>query len=219
MTIAKQLAESIASGVDQIGQIRILCDFQGVSYVLCHVEDEAAVHLGDHTIECVTGPDRAREISTWSEDQEYRFSKAQANLRRGWSMRLESAEELRQALDGFYPAAVGVWLAERNGSLSVQNLRDKLNRQTGMYRYARTISDENAQQLVRETCGPEHHCAKKILWKIDDSTALEESDASRFNGVLDGHPPQTAIPLLCREACNHFVAECRRVAKEQGQKK
>lgn len=218
MTIAKQLADSIVSGVDQIGQIRILCDFQGVPYVLCHIDDEAAIRQGGCEIECIVGADRAREISTWSDNLEYRFSKAQANLRRGWLMQLNSAEELRQALDGFYPAAVGVWLAERNGTLAVQNLRDKLNRQTGMYRYARTITDDNAQQLVRATCGPEHHCAKKVLWKIDNVTFLEESDASRFNGVLGGYPQQKSIPLLCREACNHFVAECRRVAKEQGQK-
>jgi hypothetical protein len=24
-----------------------------------------------------------------------------------------------------------------------------------------------------------------------------------------------AIPLLCREACNHFVAECRKAAKAE----
>ena len=97
----------------------------------------------------------------------------------------------------------------------MQNLRDKLNRQTGMYRFARSISDDGAQELVRKVCGPAHQCAKKILWKIDDATPLSDSEASRFNGIPGVLPENEAIPLLCREACNHFVAECRKRAKAE----
>jgi sirohydrochlorin cobaltochelatase len=130
-------------------------------------------------------------------------------------MTLANAEELRQALDHFYPACVGLHLAHQHGTLEVQNLRDKLNRQTGMYRYARTISDAGAQKLVQEVCGPAHQCAKRILWQIDENTPLEESEASQFNGVPGDFAASEAIPLLCREACNHFVAECRKAAKAE----
>jgi sirohydrochlorin cobaltochelatase len=132
-------------------------------------------------------------------------------------MVLASAEDLRQALDQFYPAGVGLFLALRQGTLETENLRDKLERQTGMYRFARTISERGAQRLVRETCGPAHQCAKRILWQIDANTPLDDSAASRFNGIVGDLPEAAAIPLLCREACNHFVAECRRVAKEEAQ--
>jgi sirohydrochlorin cobaltochelatase len=101
----------------------------------------------------------------------------------------------------------------------VENLRDKLNRQTGMYRYARTISDAGAQQLVQEVCGPAHNCAKRILWKIDSETPLDDNEASRYNGIPGMVPESEAIPLLCREACNHFVAECRKAAKAEFEQK
>ncbi len=122
-------------------------------------------------------------------------------------------------LDHFYPACVGLHLAHRRGTLDVQNLRDKLNRQTGMYRYARTISDAGAQKLVQQVCGPAHQCAKRILWRIDAETPLEDSEASRFMGVPGEIPESEAIPLLCREACNHFVAECRKAAKAEFESK
>jgi sirohydrochlorin cobaltochelatase len=133
-------------------------------------------------------------------------------------MALDNEEDLRQAVDQFYPAGVGLFLAQREGTLESQNLRDKLNRQTGMYRFARNISDAGAQALVQEVCGPAHQCAKRILWQIDEHTPLEDSEASRYDGIVGDLAETEAIPLLCREACNHFVAECRRVAKEEAGK-
>lgn len=216
MSIALKLHELIATGVHRIGEIEIQTNVGYAAYVLCHWQD---VSLRDEPgfggLVIYRDPATAREISTYAEDGSYRFTKGQVNLKRGWVMTLESAEELRQALDQFYPACVGLFLAQRSGMLEVENLRDKLNRQTGMYRFARNISDAGAQELVRTVCGPAHQCAKRILWQIDSSTPLEDSEASRFNGIPGLVPESQAIPLLCREACNHFVAECRRVAKAE----
>ena len=130
-------------------------------------------------------------------------------------MLLENEEDLRLALDQFYPACVGLFIAQQGGTLEIETLREKLNRQTGMYRFARSISDVGAQKLVQEVCGPAHQCAKKILWQIDAQTPLENSAASRYNGIPGDVLESEAIPLLCREACNHFVAECRRAAKAE----
>ena len=80
-----------------------------------------------------------------------------------------------------------------------------------MYRYAGSISDEGAQTLVKDLCGPGNNCVKKILWKLSDDTPLEDSEASRFNGKF----AEKAIPLMCQEACNFFVANCRKVAKKE----
>jgi hypothetical protein len=87
-----------------------------------------------------------------------------------------------------------------------------------MYRFARTISDEGAQKLVREICGPAHQCARKILWQLDQDTPLEDSEASRYDGIPCSTHKDRAIPLLCREACNHFVAETRKAAKAEFEK-
>ncbi|MGC4016649.1 MAG: DR2241 family protein [Luteolibacter sp.] len=184
--------------------------------LLFHSEDQTLVSAADHAgLEVHHSPDAARDLSTYAEDGTYRFTKGQTNLRRGWLLILPTLEEVRRALDLFYPAALGLLAAERNGTLEIENLRDKLNRQTGMYRFARNISTAGAQQLVQEVCGPAHQCAKRILWQIDAGTPLLDSDASRYLGIPGELPSSEAFPLLCREACNHFVAECRRVSKEE----
>jgi sirohydrochlorin cobaltochelatase len=216
MSIASELHHLIQSGVQRIGEIMIQTDASNHAFILSHHRDaESARQPGVGGLEWHEGPEAARDLSTYAEDGSYRFTKGQVNLRRGWVMTLADAEELRQALDQFYPACVGLHLAHRRGALEVQHLRDKLTRQTGMYRYARTISDAGAQKLVQAVCGPAHQCAKRILWQIDAETPLEDSEASRFRGVSGDVPESAAIPLLCREACNHFVAECRKAAKSE----
>lgn len=216
MKISRELQQWLQSGVHRLGQIEIRDNLAGHPFVICHWQDAGMLaDPGFGGLEPHAGPDAARAISTYDEEGNYRFTKGQTNLKRGWVMTLQNAEELRQALDQFYPAAVGLASALRKGTLEVEHLRDKLNRQTGMYRFARNISDAGAQQLVREVCGPAHQCAKRILWQLDAATPLDDSEASRFNGIPGDIPETEAIPLLCREACNHFVAECRKVAKAE----
>ncbi len=216
MSTALQLRNLIRSGIHRIGEIELQTDVYGYAYVLCHADDsELSTEPAFGGLEHHEGPAAARDLSTYAEDGTYRFTKGQVNLKRGWVMSLENEEELRLALDQFYPACVGLFLAHQNGSLEIETLRDKLNRQTGMYRFARSISDAGAQRLVQSVCGPAHQCAKKILWKIDENTPLDDSEASRFNGIPSDLPEAEAIPLICREACNHFVAECRKSAKAE----
>ena len=214
------LKKLIRGGVDQIGQIRIHRDHCEFAYALYHLEDEdLATQPAFGGLEHSQDPQVAREISTYAEDGEYRFTKGKINLRRGWILTLDDEEELLRALDLFYPACTALFIKNKDGELPIENLRDKLGRQTGMYRYAGTISDAGAQELVKQVCGPAHNCAKKILWKLDPETPLEDSEASRFNGIIGDTPENQAIPLVCREACNHFVAECRKAAKKEFEEK
>ncbi len=216
MNTSQKLQKLIDQEFKRIGEIEIQTHISGFAFIMCHWQDAEAVGRADFAgLKIFESPEAAVEISTYSEDGEYRFTKGQVNLKRGWAMGLQNVNELRQALDLFYPACLGLYLAQQDGTLEVENLRDKLNRQTGMYRFARSISDAGAQELVRKVCGPAHQCAKRILWKIDETTPLEDSEASRFNGIPTDIPENMAIPLLCREACNHFVAECRKAAKAE----
>lgn len=208
MKIAERLAQAVAGGIRQIGQVSIRPHAAG--YELRNIEDEGVPAA---ELESSQDPAAAREISTWAEDAHYRFTKGELSLKRGWLLLLSSADELRQALDLFYPAAVGLWFAQGDGLLEAEHLRPKLARQTGMYRFTRNLSEARAQQLVREVCGPGNCCVKKILWQIDAKTPLEDSDASRFDGVVGDVDRRQAVPLLCREACNHFVAEARKAVK------
>jgi len=214
MQIASELLKKLHSGNLHLGQILIQADVSSDRYIISHQDDAALVNDPSGTgLVAFQGPSAARDISTYADDGSYRFAKGQTNLKRGWVMILKDAEELRQALDQFYPAGLGLYFAFEKGTLETENLRDKLNRQTGMYRFARNVSDAGAQELVQSVCGPAHQCAKRILWQIDADTPLADSEASRYNGIPANVPVSQAIPLLCREACNHFVAECRRVAK------
>lgn len=220
MSTALQLRNLLRSGIHRIGEIELLTDVYGFPYGLCHMTDaELATEPAFGGLDFHEGPADARDLSTYAEDGTYRFTKGQTNLKRGWVMALENEEDLRLALDQFYPACVSLFLAQQGGVLEIENLREKLNRQTGMYRFARTVSDAGAQQLVQEVCGPAHQCAKKILWQLDPETPLDDSEASRFNGIPGDLPETEAIPLLCREACNHFVAECRKAAKAENEAK
>jgi len=221
MPLIDTLRQALADGIHRIGQIEIrTLDPSVPAYQLCHADDLALAaqpEFGGLAVH--RGADAARDLATFSPEGEYRFAKAQTNLSRGWVLLVDGLAELHRALDLFYPAALGVWAAEQEGRLEVQHLRDKLNRQTGMYRFARNISDAGAQRLVREVCGPAHQCAKRILWQLDATTPLDDSEASRYAGIPGDLPENEAIPLLCREACNHFVAECRQASKAEAEAK
>ncbi|BCX46232.1 hypothetical protein HAHE_01400 [Haloferula helveola] len=207
--IAERLQQALDRGINRIGELIILRDVADSAFALCHIDDKDRLD----ELEIHRGAGAARDLSTWAEDGHYRFTKGELSLKKGWMLLLTDLNELRQALDLFYPAALGVWIAQEDGTLEVQHLRDKLGRQTGMYKFAKGISDAGAQRLVREVCGPGNCCVKKILWQLDADTPLEDSEASRFDGTLG--EPARSIPLLCREACNHFVAECRKASKAE----
>lgn len=216
MTTALKLRSLLQSGIHRIGELELQIDAPRRGYSICHLADVGRSQQPSFGgLEVHEGPADARDLATYADDGTFRFTKVQVNLKRGWVMLLENEEDLRLALDQFYPACLGLFLAQQGGTLEIETFRDKLNRQTGMYRFARSISNAGAQQLVRQVCGPANQCARKILWKIDSDTPLEDSEASRFNGIPGGLPETEAIPLLCREACNHFVAECRKVAKAE----
>lgn len=206
MSLNQALTEALDRGVDQIGQLRILRN----PFRIHHIDDHDSGLLEVHT-----DPEDAREISLYSPAGEYRFTKGELSLKRGWIFQLSSIDEVRATIDLFYPASLGLWKAWKDGTVRVQNLRDKLNRQTGMYRHARNVSDDGAQELVKCLCGPENKCVKKILWQIDAETPLEDSSVSRFNGIVGGADESRAIPMVCQEACNFFVAQARKKSKEE----
>ena len=206
MTPTEKLNAALAEGVDRIGQIRILQK----PFRLHHVDDQDLSILERHT-----DPRAAREIGLYSPEGDYRFTKGELSLRKGWLFELKDIAEVRRTLDYFYPASIGLWTAYEDGSIRIQNLRDKLGRQTGMYRHSANVSDAGAQDLVKSLCGPSNKCVKKILWKLDESTPLDDSEASRFDGILPDAEKSKTIPLVCQEACNFFVAQARKKSKEE----
>lgn len=206
MSLTQKLTEALDSGIDQIGQLRLLQNPLRVH----HLDDMDLEDLDVHT-----DPQDAREIGLYTPEGEYRFTKGELSLKRGWIFHLNSVDELRQTIDLFYPASLGLWNAWKGDTIRVQNLRDKLSRQSGMYRHARNVTDQGAQELVQSLCGPTNKCVKKILWQVDENQALTDSVASRFNGIVGNDTESNAIPMVCQEACNFFVAQARQKSKEE----
>jgi len=213
MSLNQNFADALDQGINQIGQLRILTGHHAASFILCHLDDEEKVTSGDFSdLTQHDHPDSARKLGLYTPEGEYRFTKGEISLPSGWIILLENMAQLRRALDLFYPASLGLWNAWKKDEIRTQNLRDKLNRQTGMYRHSQNVSDLGAQHLVKTLCGPTNKCVKKILWQLDNDTPLEASEASQFDGTLPGGK---AIPLVCQEACNFFVAQCRKQSKKE----
>src|SRR5580765_4600121 len=204
-------------------------------FVLSHRDDKAADQL-----KVFRSAEDAIEIAKYDDAGNYRPLKTAPNLRHGWRLELETLEDLRRALDYFYPGRLAVFAAWKSDKLQTTPLRDTLDRQSGMYRVAAKISDPQINDLVADFCRSDGGCLRTILWKRDQngviaSTKLptEKFDPARDQAaarptqvgtsrcdvrtaqraVPTNHSLAATVPLLCQEACNLLVAECRKVVK------
>ena len=163
-TLSTKLKQLMRDGVRRIGQIDIhpeLCEYP---YALFHMDDEdLATQPAFGGLDQYHGPDAARDLSTYDDAGEYRFTKGKVSLKRGWIMTLQNEEEMLSALDQFYPGCTALFIRHSEGRLPTEDLREKLSRQTGMYRYAGTISDAGAQELVKKVCARPQLCEKDPL--------------------------------------------------------
>ena len=173
----------------------------------------------------------AIEIAKHDDAGNYRPLKTAPNLRHGWRLELEMLEDLRHALDYFYPGRLAVFAAWKSDKLQTTPLRETLERQSGMYRVAAKISDSQINDLVAEFCRSDGGCLRTILWKRDPEGGIASTKLpkEKFDPAYDqvmaskspGSPtPATGatsatIPLLCQEACNLLIAECRKVVKAE----
>jgi sirohydrochlorin cobaltochelatase len=202
-SLTAELEHWLAAGGERIGQVLIqrLDQAPGMpgqgGWELRHIADASAAGLENHQ-----GASAARHLANLDADGAFRPLKTAPNLRRGWRLAVPDAAELRRALDYFYPAMLGVWLAHERGELTAVPLRETLGRQSGMYRITQKITCEQALALVERFCAG---CLKQRLWGLVDAGPRSDLDASR------------ALPMLCHEACNLLVAEARRVVKSAPQ--
>jgi sirohydrochlorin cobaltochelatase len=172
----------------------------------------------------------ASKIAKYDDRGNYRPLKTAPNLRHGWRMELDTLEKLTRALDNFYPGRLAIFAAWKSGRLKTTVLRETLDRQSGMYRVAAKISDSQIDDVVASFCRSDGGCLRTILWKRDEKGAIASRKLS--GGKFDPHVDQTApcsrrsardasashseaatVPLLCQEACNLLIGECRKVVK------
>ena len=204
-----------------IGQI-LVRKTNGGGFVISHRDDQ-----GRGDLKLFQSAEDAIDLTKFDDSGNYRPLKTAPNLQHGWRLQLGTVDELRRSLDYFYPGRLAVFAAWKGRSLTSTPLRETLDRQSGMYRVAAKISDEQVDRLVGDFCRSDGGCLRTILWKRDSrgtvaSTRLppEKFDPAFDQTLTPGSPPPatmaiagTSIPLLCQEGCNLLVAECRKVLK------
>jgi sirohydrochlorin cobaltochelatase len=182
------------------------------NFVLSHRDDAGRRDLRDYAAE------EAIEIAKFDDAGNYRPLKTAPNLRHGWKILAPDLATTISVIDAIYPGRLAVWRAWRSGQLSPTPWRQTLARQSGIYRIAAKISDAQTDDLVGNFCRSDGGCLRTILWKRDNSGARPSTRLrpQKFDPEHDqtGHG-QTAIPLLCQEACNLLVGAARKVVKTE----
>jgi sirohydrochlorin cobaltochelatase len=210
--VERVLAEWLAAGARGMGQILIRKNSEG--FTLCHREDEHC-----EALESYYSPENAIELARLTDAGVYRALKTAPDLRHGWRLELRNLRDLQLALDFFYPGRLPTLLAWEDNRLRPTPLREKLQRQTGMYRVAASICDREIDQLVGRFCrsqGGEPGCLRTILWPRDDSRARPSLRLPLDKFIAPGDQTgrgENVVPLLCPEACSLLVAEARKVVK------
>jgi sirohydrochlorin cobaltochelatase len=206
------LTKWLAAGLRCIGEISIELREDG-TFALTHRQDASRNDLVSYV-----DVDDAARLARFDDAGNYRPLKTAPNLRHGWQLMVSNQSALGLALDLFYPGRLAVLFAWETGSLVATSLRETLDRQTGMYRSAAKITDEEANTLAGNFCRSENACLRTILWKRDQEGTLPSTHlpSEKFDPTHDqtgcGLP---VIPLLCQEACNLLVAEARKIIQRR----
>lgn len=212
VAIEQALAAVISDHACCIGEIAIKTT--GNRFLLTHRDDFEKDGLAT-----TKNPGDAIRLAMFDDAGNFRPLKTAPNLRHGWRMELADLAGVASALDYFYPgrlAALATWKEDR---LTTTPLRETLDRQSGMYRVAAKISDEQIDDVVGNFCRSDGGCLRMILWKRDAGgvTASKKLPPEKFDPTHDQTGrKERSIPLLCQEACNLLVAECRKAVKMEG---
>jgi len=200
----QKLERWLRAGGKRVGQLSITPANGG--WELRHADDAERNDLAQFS-KC----DDARTLANLDDAGAFRPLKTAPTLRHGWRLVLPDAHSLRLALEYFYPAMLGVWLAHSRGEVTPVELHDTLARQTGMYRITQKLTHEQAQRLIAKQCRATS-CMKTILWRISRDVTVPLLPPGKFRA--DAVPAGT-MPLLCQEACNFLVAAARKMVKDE----
>ena len=201
-TIDTWLEQKLSPGTCIIGQVQVTRQDSG--FLLHHVADAGKLDQ----LALYEGPETAREVAKLDDEGAFRPLKSAPNLKQGWAVQVIGVKSLRIALDHLYPAAVGLAVHEEKGRLQPTPLRDNLRRQTGMYRFTNTITDDQAMDLVARCCNTPTKCLRRITWGLTHDQPLYGIAATKAVQQDMGD-----VPLLCIEVCPLVVAQARKVAQ------
>ncbi len=198
--LTETLEAWLEGGGYRIGEL--LVRRAGDGWELRHAEDVAAPEAA---LTCHRSPESARDIARHDTAGHYRPLKAAPTLVRGWRLVVPHAAALREALDYFYPAALGNWVAFNAGRATPVPLKETFERQTGMYRITRRLDDDDCRAVVAATCEFATRCRRRITWPLAPGVPLGNLPPEK----TDAGPGGGELPILCLEACNYLVAAAR----------
>jgi sirohydrochlorin cobaltochelatase len=212
--IERALADALVGGSFVIGQVYV--SSVGAGYVLNHRND-----CDQHDLRTHLSADGAMAIIRFDDAGAYRPLKTAPNLRHGWRLELSTLGAVREALDYFYPGRLAAFARFKQAQLGTTPLRQTLERQTGMYRVAANISDAEVNDVVGGFCRSDGGCLRTILWNLDRSGKRPSAllPPEKYDAQYDQAKGSTAqakamfLPLLCQEACNLLIGECRKAAR------
>jgi sirohydrochlorin cobaltochelatase len=150
-------------------------------------------------------PEAAREIAKHDAAGQYRPLKAAPTLVRGWRLVVPDAAGLRAALDFFYPAALGNWVAFTSGRAAPSPLKETFARQTGMYRITGLLDEDDCRTVVAAHCDYATNCRRRIAWPVAAGVPFDTLPAEK----TDLTPAEDEMPILCLHACSLLVAAAR----------
>lgn len=201
MSLADRLAELLPPGASlAFGELRLSCDAAG-RYHARHREDADPDAGAGEGLVLLDSPGELRDWAKYDAEGVYRPLRTAPGLKRGWRTETERSDEFLKRLDALYPGAFAAWCGYEAGTAAPVALRSTLDRQTGMYRFAGTIGDEDARRLVEDLC--HGGCLRKVAWSV----GAEDAPAA-----IEAAPEE--IPLICLEACTFAVNKARELAKE-----
>jgi len=197
MTLAEELELQIPAGTRiAFGQLFLSCIDDG-TYEARHCDDADA----DAGLKSIGTIRELREMAKYDDSGVYRPLKTAPGLKSGWKTETSSPDDFLTRIDAIYPGLFATWVAYRKGELEPVAFRQTLDRQTGMYRLAGTITDEMADSILNGLCGP--GCLRRITWPIGATDA-----------AIGLQITPDSIPLLCTEACTFAVSKARELSKE-----
>ena len=129
----------------------------------------------------------------------FRPLKSAPTLRTGWRCMVGNPADLEQALGRLYPGALADWLAAQNAVPPVTSYRDFTERQTGMYRTTRKLSDGEVVEVIGACCAA-NSCLKRRLWSVGGFP----TDASEAKSLIP-----------CLEPCAVLLEAARVLAKQK----
>lgn len=145
----------------------------------------------------------------------FRPIKTAPNLQRGWICEVTGADQLALALEALYPGALVDWWAAAQAEPPVQNYREFAGRQTGMYRIAQQLTDDEAAALIRAGCDATF-CLRRRLWTVA-GLPIDPPDAGKsIIPCLEPCPLMLEFARRGRRMVQSDPVELRLVADEVG---